>query len=94
MKRKPKLTKREKKAAAGGPRQAGAAKHEHQHIHCIACGKHLDPEEFEPPATATTITCDHGSTFATCVKCMTKSMALVKEHDRTNTPVKMAPAFH
>jgi hypothetical protein len=94
MKRKPKLTKREKKAAAGGPRPAGQAKHEHQHIHCIACGKHLDPEDFEPPATATTITCDHGSTFPTCVKCMTKSMALVKEHDRTNTPVKMAPAFH
>lgn len=93
MKRKPKLTKRERKAAAGGPRPAGAG-HQHAHIHCIACGRHIEPEEFEPPATATTITCDHGSTFPTCVRCMSKSMALVKEHDRTNTPVRVAPAFH
>lgn len=96
MKRKPKLTKREKKAAAGGPRPAAAPKHDHghQHIHCIACGKHLDAADFEPPATAATITCDHGSTFPTCVKCMPQAMALVKEHDRTNTPVKTAAAFH
>ena len=93
MKRKPKLTKREKKAAAGGPKPAGA-QHEHQHIHCIACGKHLDGADFEPPATATTITCDHGSTFPTCVKCMTRSMALVKEHDQNNQPVKVAAAWH
>ncbi len=96
MKRKPKLTKREKKAAAGGPRPAGkpAAPTGHGHIHCIACGKHLDEADFEAPATATTIMCDHGSSFATCVKCMSKSMALVKEHDATNTPVKAATAWH
>lgn len=95
MKRKPKLTKRERKAASGGPRPArAAAPAGHGHIHCIACGKHLDEADFEPPATATTITCDHGSTFATCVKCMPKSMALVKEHDQTNTPVRAATAWH
>lgn len=95
MKRKPKLTKRERKAANGGPRPSGAAAPTgHGHIHCIACGKHLDEADFEAPATATTITCDHGSTFASCVKCMAKSMALVKEHDQTNTPVRAATAWH
>jgi hypothetical protein len=98
MKRKPKLTKRERQAARGGPGPAGTPKpqggHQHQHIHCIACGKHLDEADFEAPATATTITCDHGSTFPTCVKCMPKSMALVKEHDEKNQPVKVASAWH
>src|SRR4051812_35543599 len=100
MKRKPKLTKREKQAAAGGPRPSGGSgagrvhDHGHQHIHCIACGKHLDPEEFEAPATATTITCDHGSTFPTCTKHMSESKALLEEHDRTGQPVKSASAWH
>jgi hypothetical protein len=95
MKRKPKLTKRERKAANPNPRPAQAPRqHNHGHIHCIACGKHLDEADFEAPATATTITCEHGSTFPTCVKCMSQSMALVAEHDKTNQPVKTAPAFH
>ena len=98
MKRKPKPTKRERQAARGGPGPSGTPKaqhqHGHQHIHCIACGKHLDEADFEAPATATTITCDHGSTFPTCVKCMPKSMALVKEHDEKNQPVKVASAWH
>jgi len=94
MKRQPKLTKREKKALAP-PRPAKAAgAGGNQHIHCISCGKHLDPSEFEAPATATIITCDHGSNFPSCVKCMPKSMELVKEHDRTNQPVKTATAWH
>jgi hypothetical protein len=98
MKRKPKLTKRERKAAAP-PRAAAAGTgtgqgHQHQHIHCIACGRHLDEGDFEPPATATVITCDHGSSFPACVKCMPKALALVKEHDRTNQPVKSAAAWH
>jgi hypothetical protein len=94
MKRKPKLTKREKKALAPAKPAAQQHQHGHQHIHCIACGRHLDEAEFETPATATTIKCDHGSTFPTCVKCMSKSMALVQEHDRTNQPVKVAGAWH
>ena len=93
MKRKPKLTKKERKAASPTPAGA-AADHKHQHIHCISCGKHLDEGDFEPPASATIITCDHGSNFPSCVKCMPQSMALVKEHDRTNQPVKMTPAWH
>jgi hypothetical protein len=94
MKRKPQLTKREKKAAAGPRPAASAGGHNHQHIHCIACGRHLDPSEFEAPATATVLTCDHGSNFPSCVKCSITAQALIAEHDRTNTPVKTAPAFH
>jgi hypothetical protein len=94
MKRKPKLTKREKKALAPARSAPAADQHQHQHIHCIACGKHLEESDFEPPATATIITCDHGSNFPTCVKCMVKATALVQEHDRTNQPVKVTSAWH
>jgi hypothetical protein len=95
MKRKPKLTKRERKALAPTrPMAAQTHDHGHQHIHCIACGKHLDPADFEAPATATSIVCDHGSSFPSCVKCMPQAMAAVKEHDRTNQPVKVAQAWH
>ena len=94
MKRKPMLTKREKKALAPPRPARQAAPSGHGHIHCIACGKHLDPNDFEPPAVATTITCDHGSQFPTCVKCMVKSTALVKEHDASNQPVRSATAWH
>ena len=93
MKRQPKLTKREKKALSPAkPAQPQA--HNHQHIHCIACGRHLDENEFEAPATATIITCDHGSNFPSCVAHMAQSLALVKEHDRTNQPVRTAAAYH
>lgn len=94
MKRKPKLTKREKKAL-GPPRPARQPTPEgHGHIHCIACGKHLDESDFDPPAVATTITCDHGSKFPSCTKCLAKSTALVKEHDASNQPVRSATAWH
>lgn len=93
MKRQPKLTKKERKALAPA-RPAQPHQHQHQHIHCIACGRHLDENEFEAPASATIITCDHGSNFPSCVKCMSQSLALVKEHDRTNQPVRTAGAWH
>lgn len=93
MKRQPKLTKKERKALAPA-RPAQPQPHQHQHIHCISCGRHLDENEFEPPASATIITCDHGSNFPSCVKCMAQSLALVKEHDRTNQPVRTAGAWH
>lgn len=94
MKRKPQLTKREKKALAPARPAPQQHNHNHQHIHCIACGRHLDEHEFESPATATLVKCDHGSQFPSCVRCVPKSEALVAEHDRTNQPVKVAPAFH
>ena len=51
MKREKQLTKRERKAAKGaGP--SGSNPKEAQHIHCIACGRHIEPSEFNAPATA------------------------------------------
>jgi hypothetical protein len=94
MKRKPKLTKRERKAQDPTRAARSAPQAQGGHIHCIACGKHLDPADFEPPAVAATVTCDHGSVFPTCVRCMSQSMALVKEHDRTGQPVQTAHAWH
>ncbi|MDB4944309.1 MAG: hypothetical protein JWP97_3843 [Labilithrix sp.] len=94
MKRKPQLTKREKKALA--PPRPAAQPHNHGggHIHCISCGRHIDANEFDTPATAAIIRCDHGSEFPSCTKCLAKSTALVKEHDQTNQPVRTAGAWH
>ncbi len=92
MKREKRLTKRERKAAAGGEQP-----HEHDHaphIHCVACGRHLDPGEFEEPVTAKIVSCDHGSQFASCVGCETRTRALLAEHDRTGKPVKTTAAWH
>jgi hypothetical protein len=92
MKRKPQLTKKERKAMAGPrPAQSGNA----QHIHCIACGVHLDPREFEPPrSSATIVRCQHGSSFPSCTGCVTIAQQLLDDHDRTNQPVKTAAAWH
>jgi hypothetical protein len=89
MKRQPKLTKRERKALA--PKVAVPTG---DHIHCIACGMHLDPQRFAPPATARMITCKHGSQFATCTECVDISQRLVDEHDRTGQNVQSAAAWH
>jgi hypothetical protein len=94
MKRMPKLTKRERKAMSPARPQAAPHQHDHGHIHCIACGRHLNESDFDAPATATVITCDHGSNFPSCVACMPQAMAAVKEHDRTNQPVQTASAWH
>jgi hypothetical protein len=92
MNRKPRLTKRERKALAPVRPQAPQT---NGHIHCIACGAHLDPAEFTGPvATAQMIRCQHGSTFASCVTCAPTSQRLIAEHDRTGQPVKSAAAWH
>jgi hypothetical protein len=92
MKREKKLTKRERKAEKGiGP--SGQAK-EPAHIHCVACGRHIDPAEFNAPATATGVFCQHKSRFASCVGCVERTKELLAEHDRTGQQVKMAAAWH
>lgn len=91
MKREKRLTKREKKAAGGG----GEHTHEHQHIHCIACGRHLDGDEFSnSPPTAKIIACEHGSKFPVCSACVGQGQKLLDEHDRTGQPVKTVGAWH
>lgn len=96
MKREKKLTKRERKAQNPRPVNVGgqsAGGHDHhQHIHCTACGKHLDPEDFERDAAW--IACAHGSQFASCVPCTAKTEQLLAEHDRTGQPVRSAGAWH
>lgn len=91
MKREKRLTKREKKEQNGG-----GGGHQHAgHIHCIACGRHIEPEEFSvAPPSAMVITCQHKSQFAACVGCEVSAKYLVDEHDRTNKPVNAAPAYH
>jgi hypothetical protein len=91
MKREKKLTKRERKALE--PRRA--APRDQAHIHCIACGRHVDPSEFaSSPPSATYIVCEHRSSFPTCVGCSVQSQMLVAQHDRTGQPVKSAAAWH
>jgi len=90
MKREKRLTKRERKAM--DPRRPAAT--EAQHIHCVACGRHIDAAEFSPPVAAKVIRCQHGSSFATCLECEDKAVALLAAHDRTGQPVQAASAWH
>jgi hypothetical protein len=92
MKREKRLTKREKKAQNGG----GAQSHDQGgHIHCIACGRHIDPSEFSAaPPTATVITCQHKSQFPSCSGCEVTAKYLIDEHDRTGKSVNSAAAYH
>lgn len=92
MKREKTLTKRERKAQR--PLRPGARPPEGQHIHCIACGRHLDPQEFEAPVRAMMLRCKHGSTFPSCAACAPQSRALLEEHDRTGQEVRTAGAWH
>jgi len=90
MQRKKRLTKRERKDA-----NPSAGGHQHAHIHCIACGRHLDPAEFAAaPPTAKYLICEHQSRFPACTDCESPARALIAEHDRTGKPVTQAPAYH
>lgn len=93
MKRQKRLTKRERKAQ--DPTHRAGPNVKAQHIHCISCGRHIEPPEFDgSPPTATLTTCDHGSRFPACVGCMQHAEELVATHDRTGEPVKTAAAWH
>ena len=93
MRREKRLTKREKKALTGGGGGGGGG-HD-QHIHCVACGRHIDHDEFgASPPLAVFIRCEHGSQFPSCAGCQIRSRELVAEHDRTGRPVNQAAAWH
>ena len=90
--REKRLTKRERKEQ--NPRPHTHA-HGEQHIHCIACGRHLDPEGFDKdPPTALFLRCEHGSEFPCCVGCEVEAKFRLSEHDKSGQPVKVAQAWH
>jgi hypothetical protein len=88
------LTKRQRKELVGkGP--SGSPAVESQHIHCIACGRHIDPIELTSrPASATRLTCKHGSRFASCTGCVAEAQSRLDEHDRSGQPPRIASAWH
>jgi hypothetical protein len=96
VKREKKLTKREQKAlkAAQSP---GAHQHEHaEHIHCVACGRHIDPSEITgaPGALAVHVRCAHGGLWHACAGCVAPARELLAIHDRTGRPVQQAERWH
>lgn len=95
-KRAPRVTKKERRAinqaAPGGG--GGGGHHHHEHIHCTACGKHLDVDQFDAPASALWMRCEHGSQFPSCTACVDVTKERLAEHDRTGKPVDAAPAWH
>jgi hypothetical protein len=96
VKREKRLTKREQKAlkAAAAP-SAHAHTHDQPHIHCVACGRHLDPSEFDGASPlATHVRCAHGKEWSTCVGCAVRARELLAIHDRTGQPVQHASAWH
>ena len=96
MKREKRLTRRERQAISGRGPSGGVQGHDHeQHIHCINCGRHLDPSEFDGNApTAKMLRCNHGSHFPSCTACESASRVRIEAHDRSGMAVQTAPAYH
>jgi len=88
------LTKRQRQELVGkGP--TGTPKSPSGHIHCISCGRHIEPTEFTSrPSSATRLTCQHGSQFAACIGCVVDAQARLDEHDRTGQPPRIADVWH
>ena len=93
MKREKRLTRREKKQA--DPTRIARLARTAEHIHCIACGKHLDPAEFTSfPPKSVFLQCDHKHDFPSCIDCQVTARYLIAEHERTGQPVQAAHAWH
>ena len=93
MKRQKKLTKRERKAQEAAAAAASGVTKEDPHIHCIQCGRHIDPGEMVS-GNANWLRCQHGTKYASCHGCIEGAMQRLREHDRTGEQVKIAPAWH
>jgi hypothetical protein len=93
-KREKRLTRRERQEKFGkGP--SGTTSAETSHIHCIACGRHINPPEVTAqPARAARLTCQHGSRFAACTGCVPEAQRRLDEHDRTGQPPRIAAVWH
>ncbi|MBI5513188.1 MAG: hypothetical protein HY909_05430 [Deltaproteobacteria bacterium] len=111
----PRLTKKERQerfgkgpsgtprtAAAEAPstREALATMKDGDHLHCIACGKHLDTvgearsRKGGFDALWATVRCAHGSPFFACLGCVTDARRRLDEHDRSGASVKVASPWH
>lgn len=89
MKREKKLTKKERKALA-----PTSSNNENQpHIHCVACGRHIDAPEFAQ-GRANWVRCAHGTKYAACSGCVPEAMKRLAEHDRTGKAVNIAQVWH
>jgi hypothetical protein len=73
------------------------------HIHCVACGKHLDTvgeasgregQGLRRQPLWMVIRCAHGSEWTACMGCLERARMLLDEHDRTGNPVRAASAWH
>jgi hypothetical protein len=94
VKREKRLTKREQKALRG-PRPGAVTRQHQEHIHCIACGRHLDPAEFTAVVpTAVRLRCQHGGTWPACDGCAARAREMLALHDRTGQPVQPVQAWH
>jgi hypothetical protein len=98
MKREKRLTKRERRGGEPArPALPAAANSESSapHIHCIACGRHIDAHEFDGISpSAMYLTCDHKSRFPSCSECQVTARYLISEHDRTGNAIAAAQAWH
>jgi hypothetical protein len=89
------LTRRERQEKFGKGPSGSTKPTESEHIHCIACGRHIEPGEFGMmPAKANWLTCEHGSRFAACALCVPEAQARLAEHDRTGQPPRVAAVWH
>ncbi len=88
MKREKKLTKKERKAQSGVVAPA-----QKQHIHCVACGRHINAPDFAQGA-ANWVRCAHGTKYAACNRCVPRAMQLLRDHDQTGKPVQVAAVWH
>ncbi|MBL8602553.1 MAG: hypothetical protein JNK72_11580 [Myxococcales bacterium] len=118
MKREKRLTRKERQLIAGGPKgpngpvlRRGAGQtatlsdtrlDPGTHLHCVACGKHLETvgEARERAAAGlgaplwAEVACAHGSVFHACLGCVPQARMLLEEHDRTGNAVRAASAWH
>lgn len=116
FKREKRLTKKERqetfgKGPSGVPRMTGGPSSDGfsdpqlspgSHIHCVACGRHLDTVGEARARKASgvgstlwaTVRCAHGSPFQACMTCVDAARGLLAEHDRTGEAVRAAAAWH
>jgi hypothetical protein len=93
MKREKRMTKRERRAL--DPQRPAGPQGNNAHIHCIACGRHIDPPEFSGPTPKSVyLSCEHNSRFPACADCQVQARYLIAEHDRTGNAVAAAQAWH